>query len=284
MTRSGLIFDDRGNVWPTGNEDLRRHLASDLPTAALSERLIAKSGYIRLCRLSYGIRMELQADRVSDAAYASVMHWLADHPQARVILASEPGGTVEELTGRPAEVESRLAACIQATRARAEPRLHRLRLEPSALDKNSPLRIFRQLWQHGVEPADAGFSSACDRLFHGRYVLTERTSSGDLVIREHGSGYVAYSNAYLSRCVGLRIEDDPDMEYGLWNRDAYREAMRDWCPLIEDLDVRVRGAGEVRRHIRYQRIIAPLSGRHGRAFLLSASVLASTRPIEPELT
>ena len=72
--------------------------------------------------------------------------------------------------------------------------------------------------------------------------------------------------------------------YGLWNRDAYREAMRDWCPLIEDLDVRVRGAGELRRHIRYQRIIAPLSGRHGRAFLLSASVLASTRPIEPELT
>lgn len=249
---------------------------------ALTELLISQQGYVRLAHLASGVHIELCADRLSQAAYASVIHWLADNPQSRVSLAVRRGTAHAEITSLPAEVKRQLAACIQDSRSRAAPRLHRLPISPSALAAASPLRILRQLWQHGVDPGEPGFASACDRLFRGRYILTERTGSGDLVIREHGGGYIAYSNAYLSRCVGLRIEDDPDMEYGLWTREAYREALRDWRPLVEDVDVAIHGAREVGRHVRYQRIIAPLTGRGGSTFLFSASVLASTLPLETD--
>ncbi len=276
------MFDDQGNIWPAGDDDPRRFSASDLPFYPSAHSANLEKGLVRLYPSVSGVRIELCSDRLSEAAFVSVMHWLADHPQTRVSLTLGPGTPDALIAGSPTEVKHRLTDCIQASRLRAAQRLRRAPVSPSALAKTSPLRIFRHLWQHGADPGDPGFAVACDQLFKGRYTLTEQTSSGDLVIRGHGDGYIAYSRAYLSRCVGLRIEDDPDLEYGLWNRDAYREAIREWRPLIEDIDATMRGAGEIARHVRYQRIIAPLTGRNGGTFLLSASVLASTTPIAPE--
>ncbi len=245
--------------------------------AALSDDAVATRGYVRVDRLERGIRIELEPDALSQAAYVEVMHWLDDQPESRVYLSTDAGPGGECIVG-VTELKRQLAEYVKAARMRTEKRLKRAPIPVSALGASNPLRGFRQLWEYGIDPSDRDFANACDRHFHGSYTLSEAVATGDLIIRMSGRGYVIYKDTYLSRCVGLRLEDDPDLEYGLWIKNAHLEALKSQRPLIEDVSVTFRGAGEAERRVSYQRIIAPLRDKHGRNLLLSASVRTSIPP------
>ena len=224
VTRPGLIFDDHGNVWSTSTEDLRRYLASDLSMSALLDEVVVDRGFVRVDRLDRGIRIQLRPDTLSQAAYAQVMHWLTDQKEDRIFLTTVADSNAEHIS-TVSEIKQRLGVYVKNSRMLSEQRLRRTPIPASALGPKSPLRSFRQLWEHGIDPSDAEFVGACDRHFQGSYTLSEAVATGDLIIRMSGRGYVIYKAPYLSRCAGLRLEDDPDFEYGLWIKDAHREAV-----------------------------------------------------------
>ncbi len=280
MAGSGLIFDDQGNIWPAETHDLRRALSSDLAPSDLAEFVVRNMGFVAVEALRGDIRLRLRPDILSGVAFQTLMHWLARHSFRRAILTPVPETGCDELIGSPQALRRRLFACVQQSRRRTGKQFHRSPLALAALSPDSPIRVFRSLWDQGLGPDAAKLAALCNRLFKGRFAVSEVTPSNELIIREHGRGYATYSETYLSRCIGQRIEDDPDMEYGRWAAEAHRQALMQREPLIEDVDVAICGAGQPGSRVSYQRIIAPLAGPNGRQLLLSASVLKSVQPFE----
>lgn len=234
---------------------------------------VAKRGCIRVERWHGGIRIQLQPDNVPLAAYVELMHWLADQPEDRICLATDSRGQSEHIVGVP-DIKRRLGVYVRTSRTRAEKRLNRSPLPACATGASSPIRGFRQLWEHGIDPSNRDFASTCNRHFGGCYTLSEAVDTGDLIIRMAGRGYAIYKKSFLARCAGLRLEDDPDLEYGQWVKEAHLDVLRSQQPLMEDVTVTFRGAGETERHLHYHRIVVPLNDGHGRKYLLSGSVRA----------
>lgn len=282
MRGSGIIFDDKGESWPAVTRELARALNSDLSPSDLNDFVIRNLGFVLVAHVRGGVRISLRPDILSPVAYASLMQWLFDNPQRRTILTTYGDAGRDELKGSPEGLRQALASCLRRSSWRAGKQFHRARLSPTLLAPDSPLHTFRGLWEQGLSPEPAPLISLCNRLFKGRFALSEVTEANELIIREHGRGYATYSDAYFARCIGQRIEDDPDMEYGRWTAEAHRQALTQREPLLEDVDVAICGAGQPGRHVRYQRIIAPLLGANGRKYLLSASILGSVEPLRAE--
>ncbi len=275
----GIIFDDQGEAWPAVTRDLARSFNSDLSVSVLNDFVVRNLGFVQVTHIRGGVRITLRPDILSPVAYASLMQWLFDHPQRRAILTTHGDAGRDELKGSPEKLRQALATCLHRSSWRAGKQFHRARLSPTTLAPDSPLRTFRGLWEHGLSPEPDILISLCNRLFKGRFALSEVTEANELIIREHGRGYATYSDAYFARCIGQRIEDDPDMEYGRWTAEAHRQALTQHEPLLEDVEVAICGAGQPGRRVRYQRIIAPLHGADGREYLLSASVLGSVKAL-----
>lgn len=282
MRGTGIILDDRGNVWPAATRDLARSLNCDLAPTDLNDFVIRNLGFVQVTLFRGGVRIRLRPDILSPAAYVSLRHWLADHPHHRAILTTFGDGWQDELAGTTEKLHQALAIFFRQSSWRAGKQFHRARLNPATLAPDSPLRTFRGLWEHGLGAELKSLISLCDRHFKGRFTLSEVTTADEFVIREHGRGYAVYPDDYFTRCIGQRIEDDPDMEYGRWIAEAHRQALTEREPLLEDVDVAICGAGQPGQHVRYQRIIAPLCGAKGQRYLLSASVLGSVEPMRAE--
>lgn len=110
----------------------------------------------------------------------------------------------------------------------------------------------------------------------GKFLFTARdTETSRLVFSGIGQGYELYNDeSWQQKSYGRRVEDQPDVRYGTWVANCYREAMLANEPTLMSVDAVVSDPkqGE-RRRMQYTRLTLPCIDRQGRTHLLSASVV-----------
>jgi hypothetical protein len=104
-------------------------------------------------------------------------------------------------------------------------------------------------------------------------VLAPSNDATRLTIKEWGSGYRTYSRSWLRHSKGLHMEDQPDFAYACKAAASYREAWMERRSILEDVDARVLDQAGRLNHVRYTRIIIPMTGPGGEPVLVGASVV-----------
>jgi hypothetical protein len=102
-----------------------------------------------------------------------------------------------------------------------------------------------------------------------RYILLHAPSSSSrILIKEVGQGMPACAKHWLSRGIGMRLEDQPDTSYGRLCAKAYREAKDRRQPVLDEIDAVVDWPDFGRQRRRYRRLILPFQATNGDVYLL----------------
>jgi hypothetical protein len=267
------IFDDTGGVWLSSDERLHHRLSTDMAAAELADYAVLNLGFGEIRYLRNAIRVRYRLRKVSPVALASMMYWLADHPQNRVILSIFDGEWREEITASSPQLYRRLLDLSLAAQVESSNRFARFPVRFSEITSDSPLVELHRRWGCGSLAESEKVASLSDTLFNGRFTIVEVSYPSDLIIRHAGHGYLCYDWSYLRLAHGSRFEDEPDVVYGRWVGDAHREVLRLGRPSIEDVEARIRHPGRPMKYVRYRRIILPFSVTAGGRFMITASTL-----------
>ncbi len=97
-----------------------------------------------------------------------------------------------------------------------------------------------------------------EKALDGRFVVAEARNGGsDLMIKDVGSGMRGAARLWLSRSIGLRVEDQPDYAYGKWIAGSYRDVLVKGEPDLGDVDAVISFPQEARQSYRYRRLLLP---------------------------
>jgi hypothetical protein len=121
-----------------------------------------------------------------------------------------------------------------------------------------------------VDPANWG--PALERFVNGRFLLAEIAPEATRsVLRSVGHGFGAFDVAWTARSSGMQLDEQPDIEYGEWLDECYRDVAEANEPATDEVEAIIFSRRFGFRRFTYRRLMLPFRKRE-RAFLLSASV------------
>jgi hypothetical protein len=182
----------------------------------------------------------------------------------------------DEILPTAKALRTRLASLMMQTRRTS--RFHRRHADEASLEPQHYLKSIIALYRaNGGVLSLKKHSEDIIRLTDSRYLSTcFDCDKGHIKFAEFGRNWTIYKDErWLTRCIGQRVEDQPDYLYGKWVADTYREAMLRNEPVLQDVDVIVRDPTESgrERRIQYNRLMLPVKGTDGTDQLLSTSCL-----------
>jgi hypothetical protein len=125
---------------------------------------------------------------------------------------------------------------------------------------------------NGVYKRDA-YEDLLNGAFADRYiVVAPARSTGDMVVREAGSGFSVLNPTWMAKSAGRRVSDQPDVRFGHWASQAYSDALAERVPTLETIDVVISQPLRASTRVSYQRMILPCREAQDRV-LLGASLV-----------
>jgi hypothetical protein len=182
----------------------------------------------------------------------------------------------DEILPNSKALRTRLASLMMQTKRSS--RFHQRHADETSLTREHYLKPILALYRaNGGALNMKTHGDDIARLTSGKYLSTYFDKDhGHLKFSAFGRNWTIYKDArWLTRCIGQRVEDQPDYLYGRWVADTYREAMLRYEPVLHDVDVIVRDPTEAgkERRIQYNRLLIPVKGPGGNHQLLSTSCL-----------
>jgi len=270
-----LVFDDRGEVWDAASPALADGLKASISGDALTNYAIKNLGFAAATVINDSVRIRLRPAVISQVALSGLLYWLHDQPFHRVLLSFLDGDWTHEMVRTRQGAAQRLLARVKVNMEdRRDDFLHKAR-PLHDLPAESPLRAMLYAWSE----CDGKFNSerlrpVLQEALNGRFFLVEsEAGSPTLWVKDVGSGFQKHSTYWLSRTKGLRVEDQPDLAYGKWVSELYRQVAITREPSLEDVDAVISWPHHPRISYRYRRLVVPFSAGASSTLLLSTTVV-----------
>jgi hypothetical protein len=270
-----LLFDDRGELWDAKSRKLAETLQASLSGEDLLSYVVRNLGFIAITDNNGSLRLRLRPAVVSQMALSALLYWMHDRVVERVLLSFLEGEWSHELVRTREDAVRRLLARVKVN---LEDRRGDFLNQPRplhALQTSNPLRGLLEAW------ADCDGKYDRERLYpviqksvNGRFVLVEASPrSADLFIKDVGGGLGDFGKYWLSRTIGLRVEDQPDYAYGKWVAGPYRQVLSTREPSLEDVDAVITWPQQPRISYRYRRLVLPFNGTRDSMLLLGVTLV-----------
>jgi hypothetical protein len=281
-----VLIDDQGKFWDSCSGKLQAALETRLSGQDLAEYCVKNLGFVAVKARDFSHQIWVRPTHVAPAALAALLYWLADRksPRTGVSYYADEQWAHEIHGSRALAAQAIVARANSAQTQRQDAVRSRMR-EPADLSASSPLRPALEHWLASTGRSNGEhLESAKRQAVSGRYVLVHAPScSSRIIIREVGPGLPASAKFWLSRTVGMRVEDQPDTVYGRLCATVYRHAKDLGQPVLDDVDAFVEWPGFGRQRRRYQRLILPFREKRGDVYLLGMSLEDSRIDLRGEL-
>lgn len=268
-----VLFDDMGDLWDAKSRGLAEALGASLSADELAKYVVRNLGFIAAAECDGSVSLRLRPAVVSATALSALIYWLHDRPIARVLLSFLDTDWSHELVASRDEAVRRLLARVKTKTEGREGDFLNKSLALHDLTAASPLRAALQAWSDCAGTYDADrINPLLEEALNGRFVLVEAsTDSQSLLIKGVGSGLAHLAEYWLSRAIGLRVEDQPDYAYGKWVAGLYHRVLTTGEPFLEDVDAVVRWPQQPRQSYRYRRLVLPFERGRNSTLLLGTS-------------
>ena len=270
-----LLIDSHGQVWDGSSRQLHDAYDSPYSKGEFSDYAVVNLGFIAVNVYSYSAQIRLRPNFTTDAAFASLHHWLRSRRFDRVVLTRWDEGWHYEMLRSNQTALARLDDLIKITkRVQPDPFLCRTMPEPTARDPKDMRYLFRNWPQLAANSSEADLRRLLKPLLGHRYVVIKgRRDVKSLIFTEFGGGIFANYGVWRSCAVGAPMEEQPDRAYGRWVVDAYYDAMQRAAPRLDQVDAIVSWPKEGRLRMRYKRLIVPIRVSDQEVHLLGGSVV-----------
>jgi hypothetical protein len=268
------LIDDQGNLHDPLSARLRTslkavHLAQEFP-----DYVLRNLGFIGLQETNGAAHLRLRPTVVSPVAFAALMYWLADREPTRIMLSTLDAGlwSHQVMGGHTVAVPKLANLIASAQDQRASDILTRPRVA-AMLSSDNPLRALFNAQARLVEAFNSNqLASVLDEIdgrMRGRYTLTTSDANmRNMVLNRVGQGHEVTANFWLTRALGHRIQDFPDVTVGKWMAETYASALQHGDVRLDDVDATIEWPGLARHRYAYQRMLLPLrAGADGHALL-----------------
>jgi hypothetical protein len=270
-----ILFDDQGEMWDANSPHLAESLHASLYGEDLLKYVVRNLGFVAVTENSGSLRLRLRPSIVSQTALSGLLYWLHDQTIERVMISLLDGDWSHELVRTREGVVRRLLAHVKVNlEDRRGDFLNRPR-PLHALERSSPLRGLLDAWADCNGKYDAErLRPVIEKAVNGRFVLVEASPSAPgLFIKDVGGGLTNTGKYWLSRSIGLRVEDQPDYAYGKWVAEPYRQVLNTGEPNLEDVDAVITWPGNPRRSYRYRRLVVPFNSAPDSTLLLGVTLV-----------
>ncbi len=221
------------------------------------------------------MRIRFRPRVVADVALATAVYLLADDPPARIALSWFGAGWLDEIYGSWKAAVQRMADLTIKARALQSDAFRLRERNISRLSAGDPLGELFARWRSHRGHFDAAiFTPLIQGKLQDRYAtVTSHSSNPTLTFASIGTGFLSYNKAWRRAVRGRRMEDQPDVLYGTWAANAYREALASGEPRLDDVDALINRPGLGSHRVRYRRLIVPFRPYSGVTYLLGASLI-----------
>jgi hypothetical protein len=270
-----VLIDDQGKLWDSCSGKLQAALETRLSGQDLAEYCIKNLGFVAVKQGDSSLQVWLRPTHVAPIALAAVLFWLAEQKTARTgVSCYGDHGWSHAIHGSIQAAIQAIVAAVNSAHAQRQDAVRSLRQEPDRLPNSSPLRASLEHWVASLGQLPRGeLERVTGQVVDSRYIVLHAPSwSPRIVIREVGQGMPECAKQWLSRAIGMRLEDQPDTAYGGVCADAYRQAKDRGQPILDDVDAFVEWPGFGRQRRRYRRLILPFQGAGGDVYLLGTSL------------
>lgn len=254
---------------------MRRSYGSPYSGGEFSDYAVMNLGFIATNVYGRSAQIRLRPSFAADPAIDTAYRWLLGQQFDRVVLSWHGDEWTNEMLRSCKEALERLDVLLDD--ARRTPPAHFLsRPVKEASPKDAAnLRGLMDRWAQLYHSHDeVALKEMLQSVLGSRYVVVRAdNTSPHLRFAEFGDGLYANCDTWRSCAVGAPIQEQPDRMYGQWVSAAYKDAMRDRQPRVEQIDAFVRWPQEGRIRMRYQRLILPLRINERESYLLGASLI-----------
>lgn len=253
-----FIFDARGSILPA--HSIADSIGWRGPSGSAIDYAVRNTGAILVAIYGRHCRIELNPKTVSHCAFAGVAQWLMDERFERVGLRQRQGNEIDEILGDSVAAVKRLSEIIRKQSDKGAAFLSKASYV-SQLSAQHPFRDLIDLWRFSSSDHDlAHYDGPLHNLVNARFIIARVEENSSLVFHDVGPGVQLYSENWHRSTVGLRIQDQPNYEMGVWIAETYRDTIIANKPRLDDVDVIVKRPRQSSKHICYKRVLLPLSG------------------------
>lgn len=270
-----LLFDDKGELWDAKSRALAEALQASLSCDDLLKYVVKNLGFIAATDGDGSLRLRLRPAVVSQTALSALLYWLHDRVVDRVLISFLDGEWSHELVRSREEAVNRLLARVKVSLEDRRGDFLNLPRPLQDLQSSNPLRGLLDAWAdcNGTYDSER-MRPVIQKAVNGRFVLVEASPrSSNLFIKDVGGGLGNFGKYWLSRSIGLRVEDQPDYAYGKWVAGPYRQVLSTGEPSLEDVDAVITWPQQPRTSYRYRRLVVPFKGESDSTLLLGVTLV-----------
>jgi hypothetical protein len=273
------LFDDRGQTWEGGSLRLAEALESSIAGDELTNYAVRNLGYVAVSETETMARIRMRPSIVSPVAFSALLYWLHDRPKDRFVISFLESEWSHEVLGGRDDVIRRLLQRIEARSNEREGDFLQVPRPLHLLSGSSPLRAMLSIWSDSGGKYDRErLHPLLEKALDGRFVVAEaKEDRSELVIKDIGSGLRKPAQHWLSRSIGLRVEDQPDYAYGKWVAGSYRDVLRKREPDLGDVDAVIAFPQAARQSFRYRRLLLPFVGDG------TSNIVLCTSLVDPDI-
>jgi hypothetical protein len=279
---SQIVFDEQGRSVDANSAWQRRtpHLQLEVFVRFAQRNM----GWVTVELRTSGVRVTFWPTRVHSAAIAEAMNWLFDHRPERVLVCTEyPHRPQQHRIHKSAQ--SAIQDIVDQLFAVQTPAdLTRTAVQIDHGVSAQPFRTLLELRAESEVFSEERYATVFLGAFRDRYLILSPDPFNDLLVFKMGLGYSVLDKRWVAQASGRRFSDQPDVGYGRWAADAYREVGDRGAPVLEDVDIVLRQRGTPVSRARYQRLILPLKCKvSGKTLLLGATLMRDQCLVPPQV-
>jgi len=289
MSANLTLIDDLGTVWNGGSPRLRNAFGSPASHDEFSTYVVKNMGFIAIHAYGRSCEIRYRPQLVTGAGFRALREWIDGRTFDRIVTAQfDTDWKYGMFPSKQAALAKIDATLLAIKTSRPDDRLTRPLSKqdlPHATPLHQALHSLIDNWPMLCQSVHReGLWNIIHQSLQGRYhVIDAHSGMRDLVFREIGSGFVSYTDEWMSRAIGQSIEQQEDAAYGRWVANVYREALRHGKPMICDVDVITSTRKLGRTRLRYKRVLLPARSAGGGTWLLNSSIIDTSIDLRADL-
>jgi hypothetical protein len=274
-----VIYDDRGRAWRVGDPALSRWLGTARADAFAPQDLVRNLGFVVLTERPRALEVRLRPATVSQKALAAALYEVHDWAPARLTLVADDAGQRHDLFVSIPQFQHAVDTLLAQSQIETR-RFIKRRVALDTLDGGSLLRAMSHRWAadcvRSVQSQAQTKQAICDlgnAHLNGRiWVMAAIPAQGRVLVDDLGFGFRVPNPSAFRHLIGNSVADHPDVAYGRWLANSFRQVQQDDVPCVEEVDCLIDWPDAGQQRHRYRRLVLPFKQSDGTCALVGATV------------
>ncbi|MEM9359087.1 MAG: hypothetical protein AAGB04_23125 [Pseudomonadota bacterium] len=276
------LIDNAGAIHDRQSGVLRLRYGADVGSKSFSDYSIRNLGFIAVRGRPGSCQIRAAPGRVGHLAFSSLTNLVSSHEPDMAALEWYGRAWHEELHRGPKAVLERFVGLMLTTHVQTTSPFSSHPAKCTELEKNSALSGLLNFWKDkGGKLSLRRHRHELEEISKAKFLIVRRGQDSPHIVAEHyGKGLDLYpTKGWRQRLTGRRLDEQPDMAFGRWVSDSYRDVMIVNEPVLSRVDVTTYDpAARLKVRKQYTRLALPID----KTAVLSGSIVHNSAIVDAE--